>query len=193
MLAVTYIDERAFWTIAYLLRADHRLIDQKPTARPRKHVSIYLWSLAQLLDKFFLKFVQLPLSYPGKPLPSLPKIIALFHDSFYYQDNNNLTSLLSPRYHPMKVEPIRNVKDIRAIKCLLGNSSRNFALFVIGIISNLRTSAILSLSVGQVRNLTLGDAVVLKNSKPGKVETSPSTYSFADNDYEEYWHKNIML
>jgi hypothetical protein len=57
----------------------------------------------------------------------------------------------------MKVEPIRNVKDIRAIKRLLANSPRNYALFVIGINTNLRASDILSLTVSQARNLKLGD------------------------------------
>lgn len=68
----------------------------------------------------------------------------------------------------MKVEPIRNVKDIRAIKRLLANSPRNYALFIIGINTNLRASDILSLTVGQVRNLTLGDEVVLKEKKTDK-------------------------
>jgi len=68
----------------------------------------------------------------------------------------------------MKVEPIRNVKDIRAIKRLLANSPRNYALFVIGINTNLRASDILSLTVGQVQNLKLGDEVVLKEKKTGK-------------------------
>ncbi len=68
----------------------------------------------------------------------------------------------------MKVEPVRNVKDIRAIKRLLANSPRNYALFVIGINTNLRASDILSLTVGQVRNLKLGDEVVLKEKKTGK-------------------------
>lgn len=68
----------------------------------------------------------------------------------------------------MKVEPIRNVKDIRATKRLLANSPRNYALFVIGINTNLRASDILSLTVGQARNLKLGDEVVLKEKKTGR-------------------------
>ena len=68
----------------------------------------------------------------------------------------------------MKVEPIRHVKDIRSIKKLLANSPRNYALFVIGINTNLRASDILRLHVGQVRNLKLGDEIVLKEKKTGK-------------------------
>ncbi|MCB2215738.1 MAG: hypothetical protein KQH59_06700 [Desulfobulbaceae bacterium] len=77
----------------------------------------------------------------------------------------------------MKVEPIRNVKDIRAIKRLQANSPRNYALFVIGINTNLRASDILSLTVGQVRNLKLGDEVVLKEKKTGNRGNQVTTFS----------------
>jgi hypothetical protein len=61
------------------------------------------------LDKFSLKFVQFPPTYPGKQLPSFLKIIASRHDSFYYQDYNNLTSIPPPRYppHESRADPQR--------------------------------------------------------------------------------------
>lgn len=68
----------------------------------------------------------------------------------------------------MKVEPIRAVKDIRAIKKLLSSSPRDFALFVVGINTNLRASDILRLTVGHVRSLKVGDEIVLKEKKTGK-------------------------
>jgi len=68
----------------------------------------------------------------------------------------------------MKVEPIRSIKDIRAIKKLLISSPRDFALFVVGINTNLRASDLLRLTVGNVRNLKVGDEIVLKEKKTGK-------------------------
>ncbi len=68
----------------------------------------------------------------------------------------------------MKVEPIRHVKDIRSIKKLLSQSPRDLAIFVTGINTNLRASDILRLNVGQVKNLELGDEIVLKEKKTGK-------------------------
>ncbi len=68
----------------------------------------------------------------------------------------------------MKVEPIRSVKDIRSIKKLLSQSPRDFALFVVGINTNLRASDILGLTVGQVRDVKVGEEIVLKEIKTGK-------------------------
>ncbi len=52
-----------------------------------------------------------------------------------------------------KVEPIRQVKDIKAIKTMIAGNPRNFALFVVGINTSLRGSDLLSLKVGEVRNI----------------------------------------
>lgn len=68
----------------------------------------------------------------------------------------------------MKVEPIRRVKDIRAIRRLLENSPREYCLFVIGISTNLRASDILQFSIGQVRNVRSGDEVELIEKKTKK-------------------------
>jgi hypothetical protein len=68
----------------------------------------------------------------------------------------------------MKVEPIRSVKDIRSIKKLLCQTPRDLALFVVGINTNLRASDILGLTVGQVREVGVGEEIVLKEKKTGK-------------------------
>jgi len=68
----------------------------------------------------------------------------------------------------MKVEPIRSVKDIRSIKKFLAQTPRDFALFVVGINTNLRASDILRLTIGHIRDLKLGDEIVLKEKKTGK-------------------------
>jgi integrase len=52
-----------------------------------------------------------------------------------------------------KVEPIREVRDIKAIKAMLANNPRNYALFVIGINTSLRGSDLLALQVGDVRDV----------------------------------------
>jgi integrase len=68
----------------------------------------------------------------------------------------------------MKVEPIRSVKDIRSIKKLLSKTPRDLALFVVGINTNLRASDILGLTVGHVRDVGVGEEIVLKEKKTGK-------------------------
>jgi len=68
----------------------------------------------------------------------------------------------------IKVEPIRNVKSIRAIKRLLKDSPRNLCLFTFGINTAYRAVEILSLQVGQVAHLGVGDRLEIKQSKTGK-------------------------
>jgi len=52
-----------------------------------------------------------------------------------------------------KVEPIRQVRDIKAIKAILSPNPRNYALFVVGINTSLRGSDLLALKVGDVRGV----------------------------------------
>ncbi len=72
--------------------------------------------------------------------------------------------------HPKKgstirVEPIRHLKDIKAIKRLLQDSPRNFCLFTLGINTNLRASDLLAITAGMVRDQ---EELVLKERKTGK-------------------------
>ena len=69
----------------------------------------------------------------------------------------------------IKVEPIRDLKDIRAIKKLLSDSPRDLALFVVGINTSLRASDLLRLTVGQLRGLRPMDSIELKERKTGNV------------------------
>ena len=80
---------------------------------------------------------------------------------------------LSNANHPkkgssIKVEPIRDIKSIKAIKKLLKNSPRDLCLFSFGINTAYRAGEILSLSVGQVEHLGVGDRLEIKQSKSGK-------------------------
>ena len=65
----------------------------------------------------------------------------------------------------IKVEPIRHLKDIKAIKRLLQDSPRDFCLFTLGINTNLRASDLLAVTAGMVRNQ---EELVLKEKKTGK-------------------------
>lgn len=72
--------------------------------------------------------------------------------------------------HPRKgstirVEPIRHLKDIKAIKRLLQDSPRDFCLFTLGINTNLRASSLLAITAVMVRNQ---EELVLKEKKTGK-------------------------
>ena len=68
----------------------------------------------------------------------------------------------------IKVEPIRDLRDIRAIKKVLADNLRNLCLFVLGINTNLRASDLLRLTAGQVRHCKPGDEITLKEKKTGK-------------------------
>jgi integrase len=79
-----------------------------------------------------------------------------------------------PKNHPkkgssIKVEPIRDPRDIKTIKKLLAGHPRNYCLFVLGINTALRAGDLLSITVGQVRGLKAGDHLEIREQKTGKV------------------------
>lgn len=65
----------------------------------------------------------------------------------------------------IKVEPIRTKTAIEHIKKILRDTPRNLCLFTLGINTAFRANELLSLRVGQVRHLQVGDALELKQSK----------------------------
>lgn len=69
----------------------------------------------------------------------------------------------------IKVEPIREMKDIKCIKKLLADKPRDLALFTIGINTNLRASDLLSITAGLVRGLRPGDDIEIRERKTGKL------------------------
>lgn len=78
--------------------------------------------------------------------------------------------------HPAKgssirVDPIRDAKDIRLIKKILADHPRNLALFVVGINTNLRASDLLRIKVGDVRYLKIGEYFTLREKKTGKLRS----------------------
>jgi len=80
---------------------------------------------------------------------------------------------MAAKNHPqkgseIKVEPIKDVKDIRSIKRLLKDQLRNLCIFTLGINTNLRASDLLKITAGQVRHLQPGEHFALREKKTGK-------------------------
>jgi integrase len=67
------------------------------------------------------------------------------------------------------VEPIRSQEAIERIKGLLAQCPRDFLLFVLGINTNLRACDLLALLVGAVRYLQVGQTLVVRERKTGKL------------------------
>lgn len=75
--------------------------------------------------------------------------------------------------HPQKgsstiVEPIREEKDIKAIRKLLSENLRNHLLFIMGINNGLRTGDLLKLHVKDVIGMKPGDNINIKEGKTKK-------------------------
>ena len=75
--------------------------------------------------------------------------------------------------HPKKgektrVEPITELKDIRSIKKMLHDNPRDPALLTMGINTNLRASDLCRISVGMVKDLKVGDELIIFEQKTGK-------------------------
>ncbi|MEM9817192.1 MAG: site-specific integrase [Cyanobacteria bacterium P01_D01_bin.6] len=79
-------------------------------------------------------------------------------------------------HHPqpgstIKVEPIRDKKAIKRIKNILADEPRNLCLFTLGINTAYRASDLLTLRVGQVRDIQPGDVLEVKQPKTRKFRT----------------------
>ncbi len=70
-----------------------------------------------------------------------------------------------PKGASTKVEPIRELKAIQRIKRIIAAEPRNLCLFTAGINTAYRAGELLSITVGQVCYLTVGDLLDLKQSK----------------------------
>lgn len=68
----------------------------------------------------------------------------------------------------IKVEPIRDQKDIKAIRKMLTGNVMYQALFTVGINTNLRASDLLRITAGQVRGLKPMEAIEIKEQKTSK-------------------------
>jgi integrase len=86
---------------------------------------------------------------------------------------NNSRKKRDNRNHPVKgssivVEPIRDEKDIKAIRNMISDNSRNHLLFVLGINNGLRTGDLLKLRVKELAGMKPGDSINIKEGKTGK-------------------------
>ncbi len=70
----------------------------------------------------------------------------------------------------IKVEPIRTKKAIENIKAILSRKlqPRDLCLFTLGINTGYRANELLSIKIGQVKNIQEGDSLELKQSKNKK-------------------------
>jgi integrase len=76
--------------------------------------------------------------------------------------------------HPKKgssitVDPIRADKNIKKVKRLLKDNTRDLLLFTMGINNGLRISDLLKLKVGDVRDIKPGQTLKVKETKTGKM------------------------
>ena len=69
----------------------------------------------------------------------------------------------------IKVDPIRELGDIKSIKKLLSDNPRDLCLFTLGINTNLRAGDLLSITAGQVKNLKPMDEIEVREKKTGKI------------------------
>ena len=70
-----------------------------------------------------------------------------------------------PKGSSIKVQPVRSLEAIAAIKAQLQNQPRNLCLFTLGINTAYRASELLSLTVRQVADLKVGDVLNIKQQK----------------------------
>jgi len=75
--------------------------------------------------------------------------------------------------HPRKnskirVEPIKSLEHMEAIKRLLANRPRDLALFTIGINTHLKVTELLQITAGMVRNRKPMDRIRFKDHRAGK-------------------------
>jgi integrase len=68
----------------------------------------------------------------------------------------------------IRVEPIRSKKHIANIKKILADKPRDLCLFTLGINTAFRANELLSIKVGEVRYLGVGDTLTLKQRKTQK-------------------------
>ena len=68
----------------------------------------------------------------------------------------------------IKVDPIRKIKDIKAISKITQDNPRDHLLFIMGINNGLRAGDLIKLKVKDIQHLKLGDTLTIKESKTGK-------------------------
>ena len=106
----------------------------------------------------------------------------------------------------IKVRPIKQMKDIKAIKKLLADNPRDLCLFTLGINTNLRASDLLNLRVGLLRGLKPMDELELNEKKTKKprritlnktcikvIQTLLASKPFKDDDYLFKSQRGVLI
>jgi len=68
----------------------------------------------------------------------------------------------------IKVDPIRKIKDIKAMAKLTSGNPRDHLLFIMGINNGLRAGDLIKLKVKDVRHMKVGGTQTIKEGKTGK-------------------------
>jgi integrase len=68
----------------------------------------------------------------------------------------------------IRVDPIRRLEDVKAIKEILSDRPRDLLLFTMGVNNGLRVGDLLRLKVKDVRHLREGDSIIIRESKTKK-------------------------
>jgi integrase len=95
----------------------------------------------------------------------------------FQKEDDTMTKRGGNANHPaagskIKVDPIRDIKDIKAIRKMLNGNAMYHALFTVGINTNLRASDLVKITAGQVRDLRpLGEIEIReqKTKKPRRI------------------------
>ena len=80
----------------------------------------------------------------------------------------------------IKVEPIRELQDIKSIKKMVKDNPRNYCLFTFGINTALRASDLINLKVSDVRHIKAGGTLELKEKKTKKIRQITLNKSVVD-------------
>ena len=75
---------------------------------------------------------------------------------------------MSTKGQTIRVDPLKSLKEVAAVKYELKDSPRNLAIFVTGTNTALRASDLVRLTRQQVRHLKPGDHITLKMKKTSK-------------------------
>jgi integrase len=76
-----------------------------------------------------------------------------------------------PRRHSkIKVDPIKSLTHMEAIKKLLADKPRDLALFTVGINTALRASELLQITAGMVRNCRPMDRITIGDQRTGRTK-----------------------
>jgi integrase len=73
-----------------------------------------------------------------------------------------------PKGSHITVEPIKRLEDISSIKRLLSANPRDLLLFTIGVNCSLRIGDILKLTIADVKDLRIGDGILIEEGRSGK-------------------------